>query len=163
MPSQFEKYRFTKKTVLSDETFNRIFRDIDLRITALEDIKKDWEHVVRTTTQYALARINEALAPGWEYIQNKKNEVDELVAQIQQKRDSADAIINASRDEILEQIQAARTQAISDIQLNHTQALNNIQTAKTQALNDIQTAKEQAVSQLDLNKLYAMTFFFGGD
>lgn len=163
MPSQFEKYRFTKRTVLSDETFNRIFRDIDLRITALEDIKKDWEYVVRTTTQYALTRINEVLAPSWEYIENKKNEADMLVLQIQQKRDNADAIINANRDEVLGQIQTARTEAISQIQANHTQAINNIEAVRTEALNAIQSAKEQAVSQLDLNKLYAMTFFFGGD
>lgn len=163
MPSQFEKYRFTKKTVLSDETFNRIFKDLDLRITALEDIKKDWEYVVRTTTQHALTRINEVLAPSWEYIQNKNNEADELVAQIQQKRDNADAIINTNRDAVLQEIQSIRAQALQDIQSSQSQALQSINTAHNQALQDIEQVRQQAVSQLDLNKLYAMSFFFGGE
>lgn len=141
MPTRFHLYRFTKKTPLSDEVFNRIFSDIDLRIAKLEDIEKDWQYAINEVTKYGLKRIEEVLRPSWEYLQQKKMQADEIVEEIHEKRDSADAIINASRDEVLEQIQAARTQA----------------------LNDIQTAKEQAISQLDLNKLYAMAFFFGGD
>ena len=53
MPSQFEKYRFTKKTVLSDETFNKIFKDIDQRITSLEDIREGLiKHADRLTEIY---------------------------------------------------------------------------------------------------------------
>jgi len=141
MPTRFHLYRFTKKTPLSDEVFNKIFADIDLRIAKLEDIEKDWQYATNEITRFGLARIEEILRPSWEHLQQKKSQADAIVAEIQEKRDSADAIINASRDEVLEQIQRARSEA----------------------LNDIQSAKEQAISQFDLNKLYAMTFFFGGD
>ena len=140
MPSQFEKYRFTKKTVLSDETFNKIFKDIDLRITALEDIKKDWTGAVEAVTRYGLQRIEEVLRPSWEYINNKKTEVDNLVAQIQQKRDNADAIINTSRDDVLQQIQTEKIQALNNIQASRADAITAIQNAKTSALTEIQTA-----------------------
>jgi len=150
MPSQFEKYRFTKKTVLSDETFNKIFKDIDLRITALEDIKKDWTGAVEAVTRYGLQRIEEVLRPNWEHINNKKTEADTLVAQIQQKRDNADAIINTSRDDVLQQIQTEKIQALNNIQASRTDAITAIQNAKTSALTEIQTAKNNALPQLDI-------------
>jgi len=150
MPSQFEKYRFTKKTVLSDETFNKIFKDIDLRITALEDIKKDWTGAVEAVTRYGLQRIEEVLRPNWEHINNKKTEADNLVAQIQQKRDNADAIINTSRDDVLQQIQTEKIQALNNIQASRTDAITAIQNAKTSALTEIQTAKNNALPQLDI-------------
>ncbi|QWK20423.1 MAG: hypothetical protein KNN13_03650 [Hydrogenobacter thermophilus] len=150
MPSQFEKYRFTKKTVLSDETFNKIFKDIDLRITALEDIKKDWTGAVEAVTRYGLQRIEEVLRPSWEHINNKKTEADNLVAQIQQKRDNADAIINTSRDDVLQQIQTEKIQALNNIQASRADAITAIQNAKTSALTEIQTAKNNALPQLDI-------------
>ncbi|MDM7320618.1 MAG: hypothetical protein P3W91_002680 [Fervidobacterium sp.] len=150
MPSRFEKYRFTKKTVLSDETFNKIFKDIDLRITALEDIKKDWTEAVKAVTRYGLQRIEEVLRPSWEYINNKKTEADNLVAQIQQKRDNADAIINTSRDDVLQQIQTEKIQALNNIQASRADAITAIQNAKTSALTEIQTAKNNALPQLDI-------------
>jgi len=150
MPSQFEKYRFTKKTVLSDETFNKIFKDIDLRITALEDIKKDWTGAVEAVTRYGLQRIEEVLRPNWEHINNKKTEADNLVAQIQQKRDNADAIINTSRDDVLQQIQTEKIQALNNIQASRADAITAIQNAKTSALTEIQTAKNNALPQLDI-------------
>nr|BAL53640.1 hypothetical protein HGMM_F07F09C15 [uncultured Aquificae bacterium] len=144
MPSQFEKYRFTKKTVLSDETFNKIFKDIDLRITALEDIKKDWTGAVEAVTRYGLQRVEEVLRPSWEHINNKKTEADNLVAQIQQKRDNADAIINTSRDDVLQQIQTEKIQALNNIQASRADAITAIQNAKTSALTEIQTAAQNA-------------------
>lgn len=152
MPTQFEKYRFTKRTVLSDETFNKIWQDIDLRITALEDIKKDWQGAVDTVTRYGLVRIEEVLRPSWEYIEQKKAQADNIVAEIQDLRESADEIINANRDDAVEAVNSVKNDALS-----------SINSVKNDALSSIEQAKQQAINQLDLNNIYAMTFFFGGD
>ncbi|MDM7320619.1 MAG: hypothetical protein P3W91_002685, partial [Fervidobacterium sp.] len=74
-------------------------------ITALEDIKKDWTEAVKAVTRYGLQRREEVLRPSWECINNKKTEADTLVAQIQQSRANAVALILTSRDVVLQQIQ----------------------------------------------------------
>lgn len=143
MPSRFEKYRFTKKTVLSDETFNRIWQDIDVRIAALEDTQKDWEGAVRQLTEHGLRRIEEVLRPSYEHMQNRRQQADELVGQIHALRQNADSMINARRDEVLQQITATRDQALADIS-----------TARNQALAEISASMNQAL---------VVAFFFGGD
>lgn len=185
MPSQFEKYRFTKRTVLSDETFNRIWQDIDLRLVALEDIKKDWQGAVDIVTRHGLVRIEEVLRPSWEYIEQKKAQADTIVGEIQTLRNNADAIINANRDSVvnlinsvkenalnaiadsrsesLSVISSSRTSALAEITTSKAEALESINSLRVTALAEIEQARQQAVSQLDINKLYAMTFFFGGE
>ena len=143
MPVQFDKYRFTKRTPLSDDVFNNIFKDIDLRITSLEDIKKDWQYAVDEVTKYGLLRIEEVLRPSYEFIEQKKTEATETVAEIQTLRQNADALINERRDD----------------------AISAISTAKTNALESIEQKQQEAVSQIDSALLMSrvIAFFFGGD
>jgi hypothetical protein len=143
MPSRFDKYRFTKRTPLSDEVFNAVFKDIDLRLTALEDIKKDWQHAIDEVTSYGLLRIEEVLRPSFEFIEQKKTEATEAVAEIQALRQNADAMINERRDD----------------------AISAISTAKTNALSSIEQKRQEVVSQIDSALLMGrvMAFFFGGD
>jgi hypothetical protein len=143
MPSRFDKYRFTKRTPLSDEVFNAIFKDIDLRLTALEDIKKDWQYAIDVVTKYGLLRIEEILRPSFEFIEQKKAEAIETIAEIQTLRQNADAMINERRDD----------------------ALSAISTAKTAALSSIEQKRQEAISQIDSALLTSkvMAFFFGGE
>jgi len=143
MPVRFDKYRFTKRTPLSDDVFNNIFKDIDLRITSLEDIKKDWQYAVDEVTKYGLLRIEEVLRPSFEFIEQKKTEATETVAEIQTLRQNADALINERRDD----------------------AISAISTAKTNALESIEQKQQEAVSQIDSALLMSrvIAFFFGGD
>jgi len=143
MPSRFDKYRFTKRTPLSDEVFNAVFKDIDLRLTALEDIKKDWQYAVNEVTQYGLLRIEEVLRPSFEFIEERKTIADETVAEIQTLRQNADAMINERRDD----------------------AISAISTAKTNALSSIEQKRQEVVSQIDSALLMSrvMAFFFGGE
>jgi len=143
MPSRFDKYRFTKRTPLSDEVFNAVFKDIDLRLAALEDIKKDWQYAVNEVTQYGLLRIEEVLRPSFEFIEQKKTEATEAVAEIQALRQNADAMINERRDD----------------------AISAISTAKTNALSNIEQKRQEVASQIDSALLISrvMAFFFGGE
>ena len=143
MPSSFDKYRFTKRTPLSDEVFNAVFKDIDIRIAGLEDIKKDWQYVVNEVTRYGLLRIEEVLRPSFEFIEQKKTEATETVAEIQTLRQNADTMINERRDD----------------------ALTSISTAKTDALSSIEQKRQEAVSQIDSALLMSrvIAFFFGGE
>jgi hypothetical protein len=143
MPSRFDKYRFTKRTPLSDEVFNAVFKDIDLRLTALEDIKKDWQYAVNEVTRYGLLRIEEVLRPSFEFIEQKKTIADEKVAEIQALRQNADALINERRDD----------------------AISAISTAKADALSNIEQKQQEAVSQINSALLMSrvMAFFFGGE
>lgn len=141
MPTNFEKYRFTKRTVLSDETFNRIWQDIDLRIAALEDIKKDWKGAVDELTRYGLLRINEALVPSFQYIEQKKDEADNIVSEISELRENADSMINEKRDD----------------------AIQSVNEAKTDALNAIEQRRQQFLSEFNINTFYAFSFLFGGE
>ncbi|HWO57703.1 MAG TPA: hypothetical protein VNN55_09075 [bacterium] len=87
MPSRFEKYRFRDGvTPLSEDTFNRVLRDIDLRIVALEEIKASWEEAVRILTDQGLLRINEALLPALETLQYQIDHIVELASQVQVDR-----------------------------------------------------------------------------
>ena len=115
MPSRFDKYRFTKRTPLSDEVFNTIFRDIDLRLAALEDIKKDWEYAVDEVTRYGLLRIEEVLRPSFNFIEEKKTQATEIVSEIQELRENADEMINERRDDALLSIEQKRQETISQI------------------------------------------------
>ncbi len=82
MPIQFEKYRFTKKTPLSDEVFNRIFRDIDLRLAALEDVKKDWQGAVNELIRLGLSRIETALRPAYEQVEQVRSQAQNALNEI---------------------------------------------------------------------------------
>jgi hypothetical protein len=143
MPSRFDKYRFTKRTPLSDEVFNAVFKDIDLRLTALEDVKKDWQYAVNEVTQYGLLRIEEVLRPSFEFIEQKKTEATEATAEIQTLRQNADVMINERRDD----------------------AIFAISTAKTNAISSIEQKRQEVVSQIDSALLMSrvMAFFFGGE
>jgi YD repeat-containing protein len=64
MSTQFERYRFRDgRTLLNERTFNPIFRDIDLRIAALEQVQASWEAAVELLTTQGLLRINETIQP----------------------------------------------------------------------------------------------------
>jgi len=143
MPSRFDKYRFTKRTPLSDEVFNAVFKDIDLRLASLEDIKKDWQYAVNEVTRYGLLRIEEVLRPSFEFIEQKETEATEATAEIQALRQNADAMINERRDD----------------------AISAISTAKAAALSSIEQKRQEVVSQIDSALLMSrvMAFFFGGE
>lgn len=79
MPSRFERYRFTKHTVLSEKTFNDVLLDIDLRLAALEDIKKDWEGAIAEVSKYGLVRIDFLLRDAIDHIEMKKTELNNLL------------------------------------------------------------------------------------
>ena len=154
MPSRFDKYRFTKRTPLSDEVFNAVFKDIDLRLASLEDIKKDWQYAVNEVTQYGLLRIEEVLRPSFEFIEQKKTEATEATAEIQALRQNADAMINERRDDAISAISTAKTDALSSISI-----------AKTNALSSIEQKRQDTVPQIDSALLMSrvMAFFFGGE
>ncbi len=141
MPIQFEKYRFTKKTPLSDEVFNRIFRDIDLRLAALEDVKKDWQGAVNELIRLGLSRIETALRPAYEQVEQVRSQAQNALNEILTLRQQADQLINQRRDDAINEVNNAKTEALN--------AINN---AKDNALNTI----EQATA---IQKFY---FFFGG-
>jgi hypothetical protein len=63
MPRQFERYRFRDGvTPLSEDTFNRILSDVDLRIAALEALQVDWAAALSTVSDQGLERVAEAMS-----------------------------------------------------------------------------------------------------
>lgn len=86
---RFELYRMTNsKTPLSEEYFNPIWVDIDSRIDALEAVKISWEEAVRQVSDFGLERIDEVLRPAFEYVEQKKGEIDSLIEELEEVRES---------------------------------------------------------------------------
>jgi len=68
MGSNFEKYRF-QRTPLTDETFNRIWKDIDNRIAVVEQLGFAFSVRESELIAEALSRINEEIQPVVEQIE----------------------------------------------------------------------------------------------
>ena len=70
MSSRFDRaYRVSGTTVVNADLWNRIMRDIDTRIVAVEEKKADFEEAEKTLLELALRRINETLLPAAQRIQ----------------------------------------------------------------------------------------------
>ena len=90
MPSRFDAYRMKDgATPLSERFFNPVFRDIDLRIASIEELRIAWDEVVRTVTDLGLVRINEVLAPAFSEMQANMELADQQLALIESHRDAA--------------------------------------------------------------------------
>lgn len=65
MPIRFDRYRMRDHvTRLGEVYFNGVFRDIDVRIAGLEELRLSWDEAVRTVVDFGLARIDSVmLAP----------------------------------------------------------------------------------------------------
>lgn len=62
MPSRFERYRMVDgRTPLGERYFNAIWRDIDLRIATLEDVKIAWQAAVDEVVRFGLVRIDDLI------------------------------------------------------------------------------------------------------
>lgn len=71
MPSKYHDYALRGGDDIGDpKTLNSRYRDIDLRITKLEDIEKDWTDALAALTSLGLERINEVLRPAYEEIRS---------------------------------------------------------------------------------------------
>lgn len=96
MPSRFDRYRFRDGvTPLAERTFNPIFRDLDLRIATLEDLKIAWQEVVRTVTDFGLVRINEVLGPAFTAMDDHLAAAGGKLDTIEAKRQEALAAVAA--------------------------------------------------------------------
>jgi len=70
MSSRFDRaYRVSGTTVVNADLWNRIMRDLDTRIVAVEEKKADFEEAEKTLLELALRRINETLLPAAQRIQ----------------------------------------------------------------------------------------------
>ncbi len=69
MARNLRQYLVDENTPVSPEWVRRVFGDIDARIDALEQIKADWQAAVDVLTSQALLRIDEALRPAFEELQ----------------------------------------------------------------------------------------------
>lgn len=103
MSSRIDKYRMKDGvTVLGERFFNPVFQDVDLRITALENLNIAWEQAVNTVTQFGLIRINEVLAPSFAEADAKSAEIEAArlaaiaaMAELQDALDNYEAIASA--------------------------------------------------------------------
>ena len=68
MASSFDKYRF-RQTALTDEVFNRIWRDIDKRLDLLELLGFRFTQQEQALIAEALQRINDEIGPVVEQIE----------------------------------------------------------------------------------------------
>jgi len=137
---KFDLYRMiNNKTPLSEEYFNPIWKDIDSRLDALENVKISWEEAVKTISNFGIKRIEELLRPSIEFLNEKKADAEQIVSEITTLRQNADAMINETRDD----------------------AIAAVNSAKTTALNEIESARQSALSQIQ--SIYAMSFIFGED
>jgi hypothetical protein len=73
MPSQFEKYRVKDGDETDSGFYNTRFRDLDRRLTSLEDLEIDWEAATKTVADVGLLRINELLLPAIQEIEEVAN------------------------------------------------------------------------------------------
>ena len=86
MPLRFDRYRMRDQvTRLGEQYFNGVFRDIDVRIASLEELRLSWDEAVRTVTQFGLERIDsvmleplQALETSVSTGQNKTDEIEAL-------------------------------------------------------------------------------------
>ncbi|MFO1100037.1 MAG: hypothetical protein U1E81_17625 [Xanthobacteraceae bacterium] len=69
MPSRYPAYKVSFGDDIGDPNYlDGRFRDIDLRLVALEDIEKDWTAALASVTELGLARINEVMRPAYDEI-----------------------------------------------------------------------------------------------
>lgn len=103
MPIKFDHYRFVDgRTPLSAGTFNGVFRDLDLRTAALEDLRVNWEASVAALNGVGLERIDGTLAP--------------LLAQIQSDVAAAQAQVTLLAQNGLTQIEQTLAPVLSQLQ-----------------------------------------------
>lgn len=87
MPTRFEKYRVKDGvTHLGERFLNAVFKDIDLRLVGLEDLRLSWEEAIRAVSDYGLVRINDVLGPAL-------TDVTEKSAEIESKRQIAEVAL----------------------------------------------------------------------
>lgn len=100
MPARFDAYRMKDgKTPLSERYFNAIWRDIDLRIATLEDVKIAWQAAVDEVVRFGLVRIDDL-------IRGPLQEVSALAEQ---------ASSTSAQLESLRQLAQTRTTALTDL------------------------------------------------
>lgn len=149
MPTRFDKYRFTKKTVLSDDVFNAIWRDIDLRLVALEEVHKDWRGIIEDVTTHGLRRIEEVLRPSFEALSALEEVAEGKVEEISELREEANEILDLKRDEILEGIADLGESVKDAITQRKNVALGEIEQRKNVALGEIEQKRQEVLEELE--------------
>ncbi|NCA70907.1 MAG: hypothetical protein EOM91_12505 [Sphingobacteriia bacterium] len=83
MASQYAAYRMVDgRTALSAEYFNRIWRDLDLRLAGLERFAPDYSAAVADLRAFGLARLEGALAPALAQLQDDLATTQALLSQL---------------------------------------------------------------------------------
>ena len=77
---KYIQYYFKDGEQLTARKLNLRFEDLDLRIHNLEELKVEWESAVSLLQQYGLERINEAIVP---LLQNVNERATSLINQLQ--------------------------------------------------------------------------------
>lgn len=93
-------YRFTRRTPLSAEVFNKIWQDIDERLNELELKGKSWDDAIGEIKAFGLKRIDTILAPLIEYTR----QVNEELIQIRDNIPDFDGLVNEVRTKVNEVI-----------------------------------------------------------
>lgn len=99
------------KTRLSDEYFNPVWKDIDVRLDKLENKQISWDTAVRELNAFGLERIDNVLAPliasTNEILQNADDKVAELEVIISEATDSIDVQLQEHTDQVDNALQDA--------------------------------------------------------
>ncbi|WP_313410586.1 hypothetical protein [Stutzerimonas kunmingensis] len=171
MPSRYDRYRMKDGlTRLGEAYFNAIWRDLDVRLASLEDLRIAWTEAVRMITETGLVRINEILAPAFADVSDKSAQVEamrvaalDLIALLEDRIANTGADLDAwlaareaSQDQWQQQIVAVQAVAIAGIDTWKSQQLNALadwraalQAEQGAAIDDIEAWKTQQIDVLD--------------
>ena len=124
------------KTRLSDEYFNPVWKDIDVRLDKLENKQISWDEAVRELNEFGLERIDNTIGPVLASAQAELVKAQTASAQLQQMIDDAD--IQGQLDTAL----AAQSAAV-------TAELDALETSLSVAIAALSSTLSQRITALE--------------
>jgi methyl-accepting chemotaxis protein len=92
--SRFEKYR-CRGDELNDDFFNSRFRDIDMRLNALEQVLGDLQDAADTLLRIGIQRLNAAVGTAIQEFEDKAADIQETADNLQTLVTNLDSQVDA--------------------------------------------------------------------
>ena len=161
---QFDKYRMVDgATPLAARYFNNVWKDIDLRLASLEEVKISWSAAVDEVVRFGLARIDELINEPLQAVLALSSQAESTSANLEQLRQLAEArtaaltaLIETLQADTAAQVNAFIVAASGDITAHKNAtaadlaAWKNQRTAEISAwMEDFEAAMQAARSEID--------------
>lgn len=164
MPARFERYRMTDgRTPLGERYFNAIWRDIDLRIASLEEVKIAWSAAVDEVVKFGLVRIDELITEPLQAVVALSSQAESVSTNLEQLRLLAEsrtaalaALIETLQADTAAQVNAFIAASNGDITAHKAATVANLTEWKNQRtaeiaawMEDFEAAMQAARTEID--------------